>query len=294
MKILYIGSVIFSFKILEKLFSINANIVGVITKSKSNFNSDFSDLSEIANKNSVPVHISNDVNSEITLDWIQSINPDIIFCFGWSNLLKKSILNISPNGVLGYHPSLLPFNKGRHPLIWAKVLGLKKTGSTFFFMDEGADSGDIVSQKEISIDFEDDAKTLYRKMIDVSKNQIESICKKLDNNSLKRFPQKKTGNLWRKRNLQDGLIDFRLNSDSICNLVRGLAKPYVGAHLKFNNKFIKIWKIKKSNESILIDYEPGKILEIIDKKIRVKTNNGSVWLIDHEFHEMPQNGSYLL
>ena len=81
-------------------------------------------------------------------------------------------------------------------------------------MDEGADSGDIVSQKEISIDFEDDAKTLYQKMIDVSKNQIESICKSLDNNSLKRFPQKKTGNLWRKRNLQDGLIDFRLNSTS--------------------------------------------------------------------------------
>jgi len=294
MRILYIGSVIFSFKILEKLFSINENIVGVITKNKSNFNSDFSDLSGISNNKSVPVHISNDVNSKETLDWIQSINPDIIFCFGWSNLLKKSILNISPNGVLGYHPSLLPFNKGRHPLIWAKVLGLKKTGSTFFFMDEGADSGDIVSQKEIFIDVEDDANTLYQKMIDVSKSQIEFICKSLDNNSLKRFPQKQIGNLWRKRNTQDGLIDFRLNSDTICNLVRGLTKPYVGAQLKFNNELIKIWKIKKSNEIILLDYEPGKILEIIDKKIKVKTNDGSVWLIDHEFQKMPQNGSYLL
>ena len=156
MRILYIGSVIFSFKILEKLFSINANIVGVITKNKSNFNSDFFDLSKISKSRGLPVHISNNINSDETLDWIRTINPEIIFCFGWSNLLKKSILKISKIGVLGYHPSFLPFNKGRHPLIWAKVLGLKKTGSTFFFMDEGADSGDIVSQKEIVIDFEDD------------------------------------------------------------------------------------------------------------------------------------------
>ena len=35
-------------------------------------------------------------------------------------------------------------------------------------------------------------------------------------------------------------------------------------------------------------------LEIINKKIRVKTNNGSVWLIDHEFKKMPKVGSYLI
>ena len=294
MRILYIGSVIFSFKILEKLTSINANIVGVITKNKSNFNSDFFDLSDFSNNNNFPVHISNDVNSEETLNWIKTINPEIIFCFGWSNLLKKTILNISPNGVLGYHPSLLPFNKGRHPLIWAKVLGLKKTGSTFFFMDEGADSGDIVSQKEILIHFEDDANNLYEKMIDVSKDQIESICKSLENNSLKRFAQKKIGNHWRKRSAQDGIIDFRLNSETICNLVRALTKPYLGAELKFNEDLIKIWEIKMSNENILYDYESGKVLEIINKKIRVKTNNGSVWLIDHEFKKMPKVGSYLI
>ena len=56
-----------------------------------------------------------------------------IYKIDTSSNLEKSILKISKIGVLGYHPSFLPFNKGRHPLIWAKVLGLKKTGSTFFF-----------------------------------------------------------------------------------------------------------------------------------------------------------------
>ena len=48
-----------------------------------------------------------------------------------SNLIKKELLNLTPLGVIGFHPSLLPQNKGRHPLIWAKALGLKKSGTTF-------------------------------------------------------------------------------------------------------------------------------------------------------------------
>ena len=78
-----------------------------------------------------------DVNSKDNYNWIKSLNPDIIFCFGWSNLLKKDILTLAPMGVLGFHPSKLPQNRGRHPLIWALALGLKKSASTFFFMDEG-------------------------------------------------------------------------------------------------------------------------------------------------------------
>ena len=30
-------------------------------------------------------------------------------------------------GVVGFHPALLPNNRGRHPLIWAKALGLDKS-----------------------------------------------------------------------------------------------------------------------------------------------------------------------
>ena len=62
-------------------------------------------------------------------------NPDLIFCMNWNNLLKKNILK-SSKGVIGYHPSDLPLNRGRHPIIWSIALGLKKIGSTFYFMDK--------------------------------------------------------------------------------------------------------------------------------------------------------------
>ena len=60
---------------------------------------------------------------------IREIKPDLIFCFGWSSLIKKQILDIPKIGTLGFHPALLPKNKGRHPIIWSLVLGLKKTAS---------------------------------------------------------------------------------------------------------------------------------------------------------------------
>ncbi len=295
MRIVYIGSVIFSAKALEKLISIKADVVGVVTKNESTFNSDFFDISSIAKSNVIPFHYTSNINSPETVKWIKELNPDVVFCFGWSNLIKKEILNISRLGVIGYHPTLLPYNKGRHPLIWAKVLGLKKSGSTFFFMDEGADTGDILSQKEFVINFEDDANVLYNRLIENALIQIEEFHSQLENENYTRIKQDTTkGNSWRKRGKKDGLIDFRMNSLSICNLIRALTKPYVGAHIEYNNTDIKIWEVELSQFKTTNDnIEPGKILNILDNKIEVKTGDSAIWLVNHEFEELPQIGTYI-
>ena len=104
-------------------------------------------------------------------------------------------------GVVGYHPAKLPKNKGRHPLIWTLVLGLKKV-LQHFFMDEQADSGDILSQKNFKILLTDNAKDLYDKVIKISLMRIEKFIPKLQNKSYKTIKQNsKISNFWRKRNL---------------------------------------------------------------------------------------------
>ncbi|QSW87450.1 MULTISPECIES: formyltransferase family protein [Flavobacterium] len=296
MKIVYIGSVIFSAKALDKLISIGAEIVGVITKKESNFNNDFFDLKPIAEINKISFHYTLDINSEETVNWIKNLAPNVIFCFGWSNLIKSNVLEIAPLGVIGYHPTLLPNNKGRHPLIWAKILGLEKSGSTFFFMDEGADTGDILSQKEFEILFEDDATSLYAKLIDIALGQIEDFHSKLKDNTFIRIKQTESeGNSWRKRTAKDGIIDFRLATKTICNLVRGLTKPYIGAHLEYKNKNITVWEVEISEDIGERDnLEPGKVLNIKDNKIKVKTGDSAIWLVKHEFIDLPEVGSYIL
>ena len=231
MRIVFIGTVAFSKQCLIKLIELGYNIVGLITKADDGRNADYANLVDLADAHRIEYKLVRDINHENNIAWIKHRQPDVIFCFGWSNLLKKPILEIAPLGVVGYHPALLPNNRGRHPLIWAKVLGLPFTGSTFFFMDEGADTGDLLSQKKVEIDFEDDATKLYDKITETALMQIEEFMPQLVNKSFTRVPQNRAeGNLWRKRGVKDGAIDFRMTSVSICNLVRALTKPYLGAH----------------------------------------------------------------
>ena len=207
---------------------------------------------------------------------------------------KKEVLNVSRIGVIGFHPTLLPMNRGRHPLIWAKVLGLKKSGTTFFFMDEGVDTGDVLDQKEFEILPEDTAADLYQKMITNAETQIEHFYPKLINGDYSRTKQKTDkGNIWRKRVEMDGLIDFRMDTDSICNLIKGLSKPYIGAHLVYNGGKIKVWDAKsvKVNKDHL---EPGKVLASSKEEILIKTSDGAVLISSQGLTPTPKVGSYIL
>ncbi len=293
MKIVFIGSVEFSERALKKLIEIGVDIVGVVTKESSSFNSDFVDLSKIASESNIPYLYTKDINSTDSHNWIKEKQPDIIFCFGWSQLLKKEILRIPQKGVVGYHPSNIPENRGRHPLIWAIVLGLKETASTFFIMDEGADTGDIISQRSFKIHYEDYAEDVYKKMTKTALAQIEEFVPKIESNTIKKIPQDlNAGNSWRKRGKKDGEIDFRMSTDNIYNLVRALSKPYIGAHITHQDKGIKVWKTSPA-EFKPKNIEPGKILDTDGYKIKVKTGDSAIWLIEHEFEKMPQVNSYL-
>jgi len=258
-KAVLIGSVEFSLRVLEKLIAINVNLVGVCTKKSSTFNSDFSDLKPLCDINEVPCVYIDDINSTKNVEWIKNLNPDVIFCFGWSSLIKKGILDLAPMGVVGYHPTKLPKNRGRHPLIWTLALGLKESASTFFFMDEGADTGNILSQVDFEISYQDDARNLYDKVIDIALIQIERLIPALEKGTYTRIEQnEKESNSWRRRSDPDGEINFCMGSRSIYNLTRALTRPYVGAHIKYNETSYSVWKVKESND-YQENIEPGKV-----------------------------------
>jgi len=284
MRIFFIGAVKFSEAMLNILIEHkDAEIVGIATKSQSRFNADHVNLSFIAEENDIQYKYVKDINAPHILEWIESLNPEVIYCFGWSSLIKKELLNLSPLGVIGYHPAELPMNRGRHPLIWALVLGLERTGSTFFKMDEGADSGEILSQYFISIEREDYAADLYEKIIESAKIQVHKFTHQLAKREHLFIAQDHSkANLWRKRGMADGRIDFRMSSDSIYNLIRGLSKPYVGAHIDFQENEYKVWAAQTCDD-LYPNFEPGKVLEIDSQgAIKVVTGSSSIWLVEHE------------
>ena len=294
MKIFFIGSVEFSHAALRKLLSLDVDIVGVGTKKQSAFNADFTDLATLCEKNKLRFRYIQDINEKDTVAWIKALKPDVIFCFGWSSLLKTQILNTAPMGVIGFHPAELPQNRGRHPIIWALALGLHKTASTFFFMDQGADSGDILSQRQLAIDYDDDARSLYDKVTKTALKQIEELLPQLQKGNYSRCSQNHSlANTWRKRGKPDGKIDFRMHCSMVYNLVRALARPYVGAHVEYNGQEIKIWRVAEKCVN-MPHIEPGKILKIQKGVPLVKCADNAVWLQEHEFHHLPDIGEYFL
>jgi methionyl-tRNA formyltransferase len=293
MRIIFIGAVEFSWYALDFLLKEGYHVVGICTSRSSGLNADYVDLSNLSDKYQIPLLNTDDINSPSALDWVKSKSPDIAFCFGWSRLLKKHFLEIPSLGVIGYHPSELPMNRGRHPLIWALVLGIKKTGSTFFFMDEGADSGDILSQREVIILDADDARSLYNKIISIGLDQLREFMPMLiDGTCVRRKQNLSTSNTWRKRGVQDGAIDWRMSATSIHNLVRALTKPYIGAHFIVDGRPIKLWRTEVV-KGFAKNIEPGKVVKYMESIPIIKCGEDALKLLETSPKFEPMIGVYI-
>lgn len=298
MKIFFMGTVEFSYDLFESLLSdsgflLNTEVVGISSLVSSTLNSDFKSLQGLAQKYGIPFYPLRGNDQLALAQILQSSEADALFCFGWPYLLKPEILNIPSRGSFGYHPAALPKNRGRHPIIWAIALGLSETASTFFKMGAGADDGDIVSQKSVSIHPEDNAGTLYRKLNEVARTQLKEVADSLSKRTLKPVPQGKDGNVWRKRSHKDGMIDWRMSAVTIHNLVRALHPPYPRASFQYGETefFVTRTSIVKATQSD--NLEPGRILDVGPEGISVKCGEGIIRLIEVEPRLLVNKGQYL-
>ncbi len=178
-------------------------------------------------------------------------------------------------------------------MIWATALELEKSASTFFFMDKGVDTGDILSQIDFDICYQDDAYSVYKKVTNIALKQIEEFIPKLQSGQHIRIKQNGgSSNIWRKRNETDGLIDFRMNSGIIYNLTRTLTKPYIGAHINYNDEDFSVWKVKEI-DNFQQNIEPGMVLKTNKATFVIKSYNGAIEVLEHNFKTSPKVGEYL-
>lgn len=299
MRIVFIGCVDFSYALLVQALTLrDAEVVGVVTRESSNFNADFRSLKPLSDQAQIPCFIDARNCQEEMAAWITSLSPDVIYCFGWPYLLKKTLLGIPSLGVIGYHPTALPKNRGRHPIIWTLALGLTETASSFFFMDEGADSGDILSQESLDVGRSDDASTLYARLKEMAVNQVKRFTPLLAAGNFPRNAQDHSkANYWRKRSRADGKIDWRMSSEGIYNLVRALTNPYSGAHIEYEGFEIKVWRCEVVREGYpdekILNFEPGYVFDASPVGVDIRCGEGVVRLTKHNFQTLPQIGARL-
>lgn len=273
-------------------------ITGVLSMRENKFNADFVDICKIAEKHSASFHYAEDIDTLSLAKILRDSEAEIVFAIGWSRLIGAELFSIPRHGFIGFHPAALPKNRGRHPLIWALALGLEQTASTLFFIDEGTDSGEIINQEEIYISSKDDAQSLYDKVLAVLPRQINEVvddlvagelCGVIQNHDL--------ANYWRKRGAPDGRIDWRMSATSIYNLTRALTRPYIGAEFYHNDQVVKVWRCEIVTEDVPRNAEPGKVLNVDDRGLVIKTglgaNGGAVRLLETECSPEFKKGDYL-
>lgn len=91
-------------------------------------------------------------------------NVDLIVLAGFMRILKGEFLRAFANRVVNIHPSLLPAFPGLEAWKQALDYGVKVTGCTVHFVDQGIDSGPILGQETVSVLPEDTAATLHERI----------------------------------------------------------------------------------------------------------------------------------
>ena len=98
------------------------------------------------------------------LDALRRHGAEVIALAGFMRILKKGLLGAFPHRVLNIHPSLLPAFPGMESWKQALDYGVKVTGCTVHFVDEGTDTGPILLQKTVAVLDGDTAATLHARI----------------------------------------------------------------------------------------------------------------------------------
>ena len=90
--------------------------------------------------------------------------PDLVVSAGFMKLVGKAFLDVFKGRILNTHPALLPSFPGMHGARDALEYGVKVTGCTVFFVDEGVDSGPVLAQAAVAVHDDDDEATLHERI----------------------------------------------------------------------------------------------------------------------------------
>ena len=213
---------------------------------------------------------------------IKAVEPDYIFVAGWSELLSEDLVNLPIKGVVGFHPSKLPFDRGRSVLAWQIEEGYTETALTMFFYSAYPDGGDIIAQEKIRIEKNDYISDVLDKVDKATLNVMTAYFPLLRKGEL--IPTKQSlseGSFRRLRNETDSMIHWDTNSCCIYNKIRALSHPYPGAIAFINNEKYKIWRSEivdkfpygenqlTSGQQVAMLYDDSLIMKTRDSFLRI-------------------------
>ncbi len=143
-----------------------------------------------------------------TLARLRELSPELGVSVLFGYILKPELFELFPRGVVNLHSGLLPYNRGAHPNVWSIVEGTP-AGVTLHYIDQGVDTGDVITQREVAVSAADTAATLYEKLERASVSLFRDSWPALLGGEAGRTPQRGDGTSHRVRDLATlDLIDL--------------------------------------------------------------------------------------
>ncbi len=231
-------------------------------------------VKECALKHEIPVFQPEKVKEDDAVMRLRAEAPDIIVVAAFGQILSKEILELPRYGCINVHASLLPKYRGAAPIQWSIIDGEEKTGVTIMQMNEGLDTGDILTQREVPILSTETGGSLFDKLAETGASLCVETISEIEKGNVNPVKQDDNFSSYAKMLKKElGQIDFSEPAENIERLVRAL-NPWPSAYTKLDGELIKIWETEVVQEES--NSAPGMITYVAKDHFVVSCGKGQL------------------
>ncbi|RHW39698.1 methionyl-tRNA formyltransferase [Lysinibacillus yapensis] len=206
------------------------------------------------------------------LQEILALNPDIVITAAFGQILPKELLDAPRLGCINVHASLLPKYRGGAPIHQAIIDGEEKTGVTIMYMAEKLDAGDIITQRAIPIEEEDNTGTMFEKLSIVGKELLKDTLPLIVEGKNERIQQDESQVTFAHNiSREQERIVWSNSAKQVYNQIRGLT-PWPTAYTSYQGENMKIWSVKVGQTTT--DRTPGQVVQLNKDSFEVATGDG--------------------
>jgi len=220
--IVFFGSGPVAARCLELLLQ-HFNVEAVITKPKPPHHKHDIPVLQLAQKHNLPTLVA---SSKKELDIVISTNnfaSKLAILIDFGIIVSKHVIDAFPLGIINSHFSLLPQWRGADPITFAITSGDTKTGVSLMMIDEGMDTGKILTSRTLHISKAETSVTLTERLVKLSDDLLAEYTPRYIAGEVtpKNQPHPSRATYSRKLTKQDGTIDWTLPAEQIERNIRG-------------------------------------------------------------------------
>jgi methionyl-tRNA formyltransferase len=175
---------------------------------------------------------------------LRALQPDVAVVMAYGQILPRAVLEIPRVACLNLHASLLPRHRGAAPIQAAIAAGDRETGITVMYMNEGLDTGDILSQSRLLIAPGETGGSLHDRLGEIAPAALAEALQQLEAGTAPRIPQDSAGATYApKLEREHGRIDWTEPAEILERKIRAF-NPWPGAFTIFRDDLGSEYKVK--------------------------------------------------